>query len=151
MLWLLHLTDLSYLKSIKPRKLYILLVWVWSTGGWRGLKISYERSFVPSTLHLSPQRSSWLYIHRSAPALVSEWTEWKMQPLRSGDLCIHSADFTQAVAALQQYSFSLLYLSLTGSTSWSRNSFSVPTESLISLSHVAEQLSSSRSCDRLFF
>lgn len=122
MLRLLHLTDLFYLKSIKPRKPYIL----WSTRGREELKASYERSFVTSTLHLSPQCTSWWYIHRSTPALAAERPEWNMQPLRSADPSIRSASFAQEIAALRPCSFSWLYLLLTGTTSWSRKSSSVP-------------------------
>lgn len=55
MLWLLNLTDLFYLKSIKPQKTYILLVQVCSARGWKELKVSYGRSFVTSASPLPPQ------------------------------------------------------------------------------------------------
>lgn len=55
MLWLLNLTDLFYLKSIKPQKTYILLVQVCSARGWKELKVSYGRSSVTSASPLPPQ------------------------------------------------------------------------------------------------
>lgn len=68
MLWLLNLTDLFYIQSIKQQKPDSLLVWIWSIIAWKELKISYERCFVASTLHLLPQCTSWLYIHHSTQA-----------------------------------------------------------------------------------
>lgn len=54
MFWLLNLTDLFYLKSIKPQKTYILLEQVCSTRVWKEPKVAYG-SFVTSASPLSPQ------------------------------------------------------------------------------------------------